>query len=127
LFKIKVDNYNYTEKLEIANKHLINTILNKLNLSDSIQFSQEAISYLVKCSQNDEGMRDIKTKIKIILTRINTLLLTNPNDNIIRLKYRKLYSSYQTLPIIIPKEHIDIFLDESINMSSNNVPFGMYI
>jgi hypothetical protein len=127
LFKIKVDNYNYTEKLEIANKHLINTILNKLNLSDSIQFSQEAISYLVKCSQNDEGMRDIKTKIKIILTRINTLLLTNPNDNIIRLKYRKLYSSYQTLPIIIPKEHIDIFLDESINMSNNNVPFGMYI
>lgn len=129
LFKIKVDNYNYSEKLEIVNKHLINTILNKLNLSNSIQFSQEAISYLVKCSQNDEGMRDIKTKIKIILTRINTLLLTNPNDNIIRLKYSKLYLSYQTLPIVIPKEHIDIFLDESVSsdMSNSNVPFGMYI
>ena len=129
LYKIKVDNYNFKEKLEIANKHLIDNILNKLHLSDSIQFSQDAIEYLVKGSLQDEGMRTIKTKIKIILTRINMLLLTNPNDNIIKLKYSKLYPFYQTLPIIIKKEHIDTFLDESISseLEGNAPPFGMYV
>ena len=129
LYKIKVDNYNFKEKMEIVNKHLINNILNKLQLSESIQFSQEAIEHLVRQSQNDEGLRTIKTKIKIILTRINMLLLTNKDDNIIKLKYNKLYNFYKTLPTIIPKEHIDIFLDESISseIESSKPPFGMYI
>lgn len=129
LYKIKVDNYNFKEKLEIVNKHLINNILNKLQLSESISFSQEAIEHLVRESQKDEGLRTIKTKIKIILTRINMLLLTNKDDNIIKLKYNKLYNYYKTLPLIIPKEHIDIFLDESISseLESSNPPFGMYI
>lgn len=133
LFKIKVDNYNFKEKLEIANKHLINTILCKLNLNtdqntDQIQFSQEAISYLVRSSENDQGMRGIKTKIEIVLTRINMLLLTNPLDNIIKLKYKKLYKDYTDLPVIIPKEHIDIFLDESISSDDfNKPPPFMYI
>lgn len=131
LYKIKVDNYNFKEKLEIVNKHLINNILNKLQLSESISFSQEAIEHLVRESQKDEGLRTIKTKIKIILTRINMLLLTNKDDNIIKLKYNKLYNYYKTLPtsLVIPKEHIDIFLDESISseLESSNPPFGMYI
>ena len=134
LFKIKVDNYNFKEKLEISNKHLINTILRKLNLNTNqntnqkIQFSQEAISYLVKSSENDKGMRGIKTKIEIVLTRINMLLLTNPLDNIIKLKYKKLYKDYTNLPVIIPKEHIDIFLDESISSDDfNKPPPFMYI
>lgn len=131
LYKIKVDNYNFKEKLEIVNKHLINNILNKLQLSESISFSQEAIEHLVRESQKDEGLRTIKTKIKIILTRINMLLLTNKDDNIIKLKYNKLYNYYKTnvTSLVIPKEHIDIFLDESISseLESNKVPFGMYI
>jgi ATP-dependent Lon protease len=129
LYKIKVDNYNFKEKLEIVNKHLINNILNKLQLSDSISFSQDAIEHLVRESQKDEGLRTIKTKIKIILTRINMLLLTNKDDNIIKLKYNKLYNFYKTLPLVIPKEHIDIFLDESISseLESTLPPFGMYI
>ena len=129
LYKIKVDNYNFKEKLEIVNKHLINNILNKLQLSNSISFSEEAIEHLVRGSQNEEGLRTIKTKIKIILTRINMLLLTNKDDNIIKLKYNKLYHYYNTLPIIIPKEHVDIFLNESISseLESNKPPSGMYV
>lgn len=129
LYKIKVDNYNFKEKLEIVNKHLINNILNKLQLSESIKFSQEAIEHLVRESQKDEGLRTIKTKIKIILTRINMLLLTNKDDNIIKLKYNKLYNFYKTLPLVIPKEHIDIFLDESVSseLDNSSPPFGMYI
>jgi hypothetical protein len=131
LYKIKVDNYSLSEKLEIANKHLINTVLDKLKFDkDKFTFSEEAVRYLVESSKEDEGMRTIKTKIKIILTRINILLLTNPNDNIIMLKYKKLYDYYHGKEsILIPKEHIDILLNESISndLEIKPPPFGMYI
>jgi len=123
LFKIKVDNYNFKEKLEITNKHIIPYMLDKFKLNkDDIQFSEESIKYLVKSSKDNEGMRNIKLKIKIILSRINTLLLTNEEDNVIHLKYKKLYPYYKTLPVKIPEKHIDIFLDESITIENSNDP-----
>ena len=138
LYKIKVDNYKLNEKLEITKKHLISTIMEKLHLdNEKIKFSDDAIEYLVQASKEDDGMRNIKTKIKIILSRINILLLTDSNDNIINLKYKKLYSFYnksdnQNLDtIIIPKDHIDILLDESISTDNDDKflkpPEGMYI
>lgn len=130
LFKINVDNYSFKEKLEITNKHIIKYMLEKFNFTNSdISFTDDALTHLVQSSNKSDGMRDIKTKIKIIFSRINTLLLTNEMDNIINLKYKKLYSSYKTLPVIIPKEHIDIFLDESISTEdkSNKPPEHMYI
>jgi ATP-dependent Lon protease len=99
----------------------------KFNTGD-ISFSEEAIKYLVNSSNKSEGMRDVKTKIKIILSRINTLLLTNEEDCIVNLKYKKLYSSYRSLPVIVPEKHIDTFLDESISSEkSDEPPLHMYI
>jgi ATP-dependent Lon protease len=89
---------------------------------DDIEFSEDAIKYLVNSSKDNEGMRNIKLKIKIILSRINTLLLTNEEDNVIHLKYKKLYPYYKTLPVKIPDKHIDIFLDESISIENVNEP-----
>ena len=67
LIKINIDMYTYKEKLEITNKHIINYILDKFNFNDGqVTFSQESIEYLVKKENPEKGMRDIKTKIKII-------------------------------------------------------------
>lgn len=130
LYKIKIDNYTREEKIEITNKHLVNNVLKEMNFeTQDITFSDDAIKHLVETSSKDEGMRDIKTKITIIISRINNLLLTNEQDNIIKLGYKKLYKHYKTLPVIVPNEHIDIFLDESITdeLKNNKPPFGMYI
>lgn len=130
LFKINVDNYSFKEKLEITNKHIITYMLDKFKFDrNDISFTEDAIKHLVTSSNKSDGMRDVKTKIKIIFSRINTLLLTNENDNIINLKYKKLYPYYKTLPVIIPQEHIDVFLDESISTENKNdtPPFHMYI
>lgn len=132
LFKIKVDNYSFEEKLEITKKHLINSILEKFNFNKKIIFNDDAIKYIISNS-NDAGMRTIKSKINIIISRINTLLLTKPEDNIINLKYKKLHNYYQEsdqTEIIILKDHVDILLDESITDTDadlSSVPFGMYI
>lgn len=123
LFKIKVDNYNFKEKMEITTKHIIPYMTDKFKFKkDDITFSEEAIKYLVNSSNKSEGMRDVKTKIKIILSRINTLILTNEEDNIVNLKYKKLYPHYKSLPVIIPDKHIDTFLDESITTEKGDEP-----
>jgi ATP-dependent Lon protease len=123
LFKIKVDNYNFKEKMEITTKHIIPYMIDKFKFNTGdITFSEEAIKYLVNSSNKADGMRDVKTKIKIILSRINTLLLTNEEDNIVNLKYKKLYTYYKTLPVVIPEKHIDTFLDESITTEKGDEP-----
>ena len=129
LIKINVDDYNYKEKLEITNKHIVTYLLEKFNFNlTDISFSQDAIEYIIKETHKNGGMRDIKTKIKIILSRINNLLLTNEEDDIIKLKYKKLYSYYKSLPVTILKEHVDILLEDSItNNKNNNAPEHMYM
>ena len=130
LIKINVDNYNFKEKLEITNKHILPYLLDKFKFNHTdITFTTDALEYIVRESKKETGMRDIKTKIKIIISRINNLLLTNEQDNIIKLKYKKLYPNYRSLPVIVPKEHIDILFNESITDDSKNdsPPLGMYI
>jgi ATP-dependent Lon protease len=128
LYKIKVENYTTKEKLNITNTHIIKNELDKFNFDNTqLTFTEEAVNYLVNKSSSDQGMRDIKTKFKIIMSRINTLLLTEETDCIVNLKYKQLYPFYKKLPVVVPKEHIDILLDESIDGGTNsNIPFGMY-
>jgi len=132
LFKIKIENYTYEEKLEIAKTHIIKTVLDQYKFSeDEILFGQDTINYIVESSKSDQGMRDIKRKFEIIVSRINTLLLTDKNENIIRLKYKSLYDYYQCLPVKVLKEHVDILLSESISNDEEDKfsvpPPGMYM
>lgn len=130
LYKIKVDNYTLKEKLEITNQHLIKNILEEYKFTvNDISFEQSAIEYVVNNSKSDQGMRDIKRKFEIIVSRINTLLLTNGNPEIIKLKYKSLAPEYQSLPVIVKKDHVDTLLENSITSDTTTTepPFGMYI
>jgi ATP-dependent Lon protease len=129
IYKIKIDNYTFPEKLKITKKHLIKNILTEFNYTDDdIIFTDESIKYLINSSKNHDGMRLINTKLYTILSRINTLLLTSKKNNIINLKYNELYSIYDKLPIIIEQKYIDLLLIDSYNDDKiDNIYNGMYI
>ena len=134
LFKINIQNYSLKEKLEITRLHIIPNILEKYNFKDNtIILSDSAIDYIVEKNASDQGMRDINRKIETIISRINTLLLTDESDNIVKLKYKSLYSTFNKnipLPVTILKEHVDILLSDSFTTDMdtlNEPPFGMYI
>lgn len=131
LFKIKVDNYNFSEKLQITNKHLLNSIYNEFNLhSEDIAFTKEAIDYIVRSSASEEGMRGIKHKLQIIVSRINALLLSKAQDDVIKLKYKELYPYYSSTPVVVPLDHINTLLCDSVcndDSDTNAPPPGMYI
>jgi ATP-dependent Lon protease len=130
IYKIEIKNYNIKEKIEIAKTHLIDSVLNSFNFTkEDILFETEAINYIVETSKNNHGMRTIKGKIQTIISRINTLLLTDKNEKVINLQYKKLYNYYSSLPVNIKKEHIDIILENSINEEDkeDNMHLMMYI
>lgn len=130
IYKIHVEDYTSVQKLEITKRHLITSVLDEYNFSSSfLRFDEDTIKYIISISKSDQGMRDIKSNINIIVSRINTLLVTKKEDNIVRLKYAKLYDYYDNNKdsYLILKEHVDILLESSINeVPKNDVPFGMY-
>jgi ATP-dependent Lon protease len=120
LYKIKINNYTKEEKIQITTKHLLDTILKQFNLTQSdIIISKDIIEDIVNLS-NDSGMRSIKNNIQIIISRLNTLLLTDPTNNVITLKYKSLYKYYNTLPIILKREHINLLLDSTKTNKDDN-------
>jgi ATP-dependent Lon protease len=130
LFKIKVENYSMQQKLEITKTHLINDILNQYSFTvKDIVFAEDAIHHIVHSSKSDEGMRDIKRKFEVVISRINMLLLTEESGNIVKLRYKELHPHFKTLPVRVTKQQIDIFLLDSINESRPNdgPPPFMYI
>lgn len=130
LFQIKVDNYSFKEKFEIAKKHILSNVLHKFSFTEeNITFSDEAIQYIISLSKSDEGMRDIQRKFDVIVSRINTLMCTNKDDNVIKLKYKSLYNLYSNFPIDVKKEHIDTLLSQSACTKTDESlpPYGMYV
>ena len=108
---------------------LINILLQPLIVG--FQVVADTINYIVESSKSNQGMRDVKRKFEIIVSRVNTLMLTDQDEDIIRLKYKTLYKHYNTdqKPIRILKEHVDVLLTDSVSEDSkkDDPPFGMYI
>lgn len=130
LFKIKVDSYTFQQKLDIARKHIIPTVLQQFNLQNSdITFSEDTLKAIVNKSAGEEGMRDVKRNIEIVISRVNTLALTKGNrDKVIHLKYNDLAEEYKELPAKVQPHHVDTLLTQTIfsATSSNRPPDFMY-
>jgi ATP-dependent Lon protease len=126
IYKIKIDDYKPHEKFEITNNYILKDVLENFKFTkDQIHFNKDTLQYIINMTSTT-GMRDISQKLYIIVSRINTLLRNH--SNVIKLKYNKLSDYYSKLPVIIPKEHVDILLEDSTETESlPKVPFGMYI
>lgn len=124
LYKIKINNYSKQEKIHITSTHLINNILKEFNLTtNDIVISDDIIKEIINLS-DEYGMRDIKNNIHLLVSRLNTLLLSDPDNSIITLKYQSLYPFYNKLPIILQKRHLNILLDSP--NTKNNDYFNLY-
>jgi ATP-dependent Lon protease len=127
LYKIKVDPYTFNQKLEISTKHVIPKILHQFSYTDSdIIFSENAINKIIRISSTRGGIRDIKRSFELIVSRINTILMTGDSD-IIRLGYKSLTKKWSSLPVTIGEDEIDILLTKITMDDSDPPPDGMYL
>lgn len=132
LYKIQITNYTDNEKLTIVKKHLLLSVLKEyyFNVND-IVFSDNVIKHIIQLSKQnggEDGMRDVKNKLRTIISRINVLLMTNKSDDIIKLNYNILYEKYSKLPLNVEINDVDILLKNSDFTSEivDQPPYGMY-
>lgn len=130
LYKIKLDNYKDNEKLHIVKQFMLNQILEEYNLKSQIEFKEDILKYLIKECKT-KSLRELKGKLEVIISRINTLIQCKFKiKEIIKLEYAKLGEKYNKFPIIVnKKEDVDLLLKDSIENDSNNIskpPEGMY-
>ena len=114
-YAIHVDGYTSSEKVEIAKRHLFPDAFRNLMISlDEVIIDDEAIVHLINKSKIKEaGVRQLKSNVKQIVSRMNMLLNNNSDD--MRLSYTG--KNLTLSPITINKVLIDELFCEYIDKS----------
>lgn len=116
---IYLNGYNVDDKIIIAEKYILPTILESLNFKDEIVFSKEIIKYIIeKYAAAEKGVRELKRCIESICQKINMLRLYNSNSIPFHIKDFK-------LPLILTRSYIDLFLKKKKPEDDRDVSLKM--
>ena len=72
---IKLDGFSLEEKLTISNNFLLKNILKEFDATE-IQFTDECLRFIISKYSNEKGVRELKRKIKDIVSRLNLIKLS---------------------------------------------------
>ena len=101
---IQLQGYQIKDKLAIAENFLVNNALKEVHLDEKVSFSKDVIQYILETYAKEEpGVREFKRCIEQIVQKINMLRIYNSKE-------MPFYIPNFTLPFIIKKEHVDLFL-----------------
>ena len=73
---IRLDGFDIQDKFTISKDFLIKQILKEFNAED-IHFTDECIMYIIKQYSNEQGVRELKRKIKDIVSKVNLIRLSD--------------------------------------------------
>lgn len=115
---IDLKGYDLKQKTAIAEQYLLPSALKEVNLTERISISKDILTYIIEEYANDEkGVRELKRCIEQVTQKINMLRMFNSPD-------LPFYIKDFSLPFIVKKDHIRLFLKKKEN--SNSPPLGMY-
>ena len=101
---IQLQGYTPKDKLAIAEKFLVHNALKEVHLDEKVSFSKDIIQYILDNYAKDEpGVREFKRCIEQIVQKVNMLRIYNSKE-------MPFYIPNFTLPFILKKEHVDLFL-----------------
>lgn len=107
---IKVKGFEAKEKVQILKDYIIPKELKEIGLNEKdIIFPDNIISFIVRKIRTEEGVREAKRAIQIIIRKINLLQYVN---NIKKDKKFSYYSKNITLPITITEKLVNKLLIE---------------
>ena len=114
---INLKGYDVKQKTTIAEQYLLPIAINEVNLQERVCISRDILTYIVEEYAKDEkGVRELKRCIEQVTQKINMLRIYNSNELPFHIKDF-------TLPFIIKKEHIKLFLKKK---ESDAAPLTMY-
>ena len=95
---IELSSYTTIEKVKLAKEYLIPSIYLEYHISnDEVQFSDDALEYLIINYTNEAGVRDLRRKLSSILRKI---IMTSVKKK-------------ETLHILIEKKDVKKYLDDA--------------
>lgn len=101
---VKLDGYNVKEKQVIAEKYLLPAALREVNLDERVGISKELITHIIETyAAEEKGVRELKRCLEAIAQKVNMLRMYND-------KSLPFYIKDFTLPYVLKKEHVDLFL-----------------
>jgi ATP-dependent Lon protease len=110
IHRVKFEPLTLNDKVVIANKYILPTILKEMGLTDNVYFDEDVISYIIENYTYESGVRKLKDLFFEIIGEINVNYLVN-NETIIpmyvtiddvKLKYLK-----NSIEIKQPVCHLD--------------------
>ena len=117
---VNLKGFNNKDKIKIALEYLIPSIIKNIGIKDKIIIDKECILHIIeKYSNKEEGVRNLKRSLEILLRRINILKYSKG----LNLKYQIKNIKF---PLTILTEHIDILLKEN-KIETNTSLHMMYL
>jgi len=78
--EITIKPYNIREKIYIVQNFVINELCNSMNFEYDINISDDILKYILETYTKESGIREIKRKIKIMISKLNRMKLLNHLD-----------------------------------------------
>jgi ATP-dependent Lon protease len=115
---VNLAGYQAKDKIAIAEQFLLPAALKEVNLAEKVAISREILQHILETYAGEEtGVREFKRCIEQIIQRVNMLRMFN-------VKELPFHIPNFTLPFVVKKEHIDLFLKK--RETGSKTPFGMY-
>ncbi len=115
---VDLKGYDIKQKTTIAEQYLLPAALKDVNLTEKVSISKEILTSIIEeYASEEKGVRELKRCIEQITQKINMLRMFNSPD-------LPFYIKDFTLPFIVKKEHIKLFLKKKEN--KDIPPQGMY-
>jgi ATP-dependent Lon protease len=101
---VRLSGYSAKEKQAIAERYLVPGALREVNLAEKVGLSSEVIAHIIQEYAGEEtGVRELKRCVEAVIQKINMLRIFNSKDLPFHIKDF-------SLPFVVKKEHIDLFL-----------------
>jgi len=121
MYNIRVDGMSLKEKMVIAEQYLIPAAMRVVGLFEKISFQKEVIEYIIEnFTGQEKGVRELKRCIETIMSKLNLLRFYNDK------KLVPFAIEGFTLPFILKKQHVDLFLKKKEDNDINPSLAGIY-
>lgn len=110
---VQLQGYSQKEKVTIAESFLLPAALKEVGLGEKVGLSKDVVQYIIENYANEEsGVRELKRCMEQIAQKINMLRMFNNKD-------LPFYIKDFSLPFVVKKDHIDLFLKKKpVNQST---------
>jgi ATP-dependent Lon protease len=114
---VQLQGYTQKEKVAIAENYLLPAALKDVGLTEKVAVSKEVLEHVLReYAAEETGVRELKRCMEQITQKVNMLRMFNSKE-------LPFYIKDFSLPFVVKKEHIDLFLKKKVTDVSSKMMY----